>query len=157
MTERSEPPNDETQTLTEDGQPDKDLIVHRATRVSKTYSGPIPPPDMLQEYDLALPGTADRIISMAERQQHHRFAMDKATLRAETRRSMTGLVCGFFVAIAAYATAVAAFLTGNALIGGITATGYTAAIVSVFVLGSREQRAEREFRAQPLDDLEEEQ
>ena len=40
-------------------------------RISRFFSGPIPPADMLARYEEVLPGSADRLISMAERQ--HRF------------------------------------------------------------------------------------
>ena len=34
--------------------------------ISKAFSGPLPPPDMLQHYDEALPGSAERIMNIAE-------------------------------------------------------------------------------------------
>ncbi len=36
------------------------------------YSGPLPPPAMMREYEAILPGSADRILSLAERQQKQR-------------------------------------------------------------------------------------
>ncbi|MCY4246499.1 MAG: DUF2335 domain-containing protein [Chloroflexi bacterium] len=33
------------------------------------YSGPLPPPSMMREYEEVLPGSADRILSLAEQQQ----------------------------------------------------------------------------------------
>ena len=33
------------------------------------YSGPLPPPSMLRNYNEALPGLADRIVSMVEKEQ----------------------------------------------------------------------------------------
>lgn len=35
---------------------------------SSTFSGPLPPPDLFAEYDKALPGATDRILSMAEKE-----------------------------------------------------------------------------------------
>lgn len=39
---------------------------------SAMYTGPLPPPKMLQQYEEVLPGMADRIMSMAEREQRIR-------------------------------------------------------------------------------------
>jgi uncharacterized membrane protein len=37
-----------------------------------SFSGPLPPPEVLQNYNQITPGAADRIISMAEKQSQHR-------------------------------------------------------------------------------------
>lgn len=44
---------------------------------SMNYSGPIPPPDIIKDYENILPGSADRIISMAEKQADHRRDIEK--------------------------------------------------------------------------------
>ncbi|CUX82854.1 DUF2335 domain-containing protein [Roseibaca calidilacus] len=36
---------------------------------SAMYAGPLPPPQMLHQYEAVLPGMADRIMSMAEKEQ----------------------------------------------------------------------------------------
>ena len=40
------------------------------------FSGPIPPPSIIEGYERVLPGSADRIISMAEKQSEHRQKME---------------------------------------------------------------------------------
>src|SRR4051794_22436827 len=42
------------------------------------FSGPLPPPSYLREYDIILPGAASRIISMAEAEQRHRHAWERS-------------------------------------------------------------------------------
>lgn len=44
------------------------------------YSGPLPTPEMLAAYGEAIPGAAERILSMAEDEQAHRQAMDRGRL-----------------------------------------------------------------------------
>ena len=41
------------------------------------FSGPIPPPNIIEGYEKIVPGSADRIISMAERQSEHRQKMEQ--------------------------------------------------------------------------------
>jgi len=41
------------------------------------YSGPIPPAQELGEYDRIIPNGADRIMSMAEREQAHRHDLER--------------------------------------------------------------------------------
>ena len=39
------------------------------TVMEVSFSGPLPPPEMLGEYEKVLPGAADRIICLAEKEQ----------------------------------------------------------------------------------------
>lgn len=44
------------------------------------YSGPIPPPESLEKYEQVVPGSAERILAMAEKEQEHRHKTeDKQT------------------------------------------------------------------------------
>lgn len=53
--------------------------VVRELRVLKRekFSGPLPKPEHFGQYERVLPGTAERILKMAEKEQDHRHAMDR--------------------------------------------------------------------------------
>jgi len=51
-------------------------IIEKSTVISERYSGPLPPPKVLEYYNQIAPGAADRIISMAEKEQDHRHKID---------------------------------------------------------------------------------
>lgn len=51
----------------------------------KTHSGPIPDPGTLAEYDALLPGAAERILRMAEKQQVSRIDNEQRQLEADIR------------------------------------------------------------------------
>lgn len=42
-------------------------LVHRAVSQARAWSGPLPPPDILGEYERQLPGAAERILAFAMR------------------------------------------------------------------------------------------
>ena len=42
-----------------------------------SFSGPLPPPQILEKYESIVPGSADRIIGMAEKQSEHRRSIEK--------------------------------------------------------------------------------
>jgi hypothetical protein len=46
---------------------DNSGIVHRAVSRARAWSGPLPPPDILGEYERQLPGAAERILAFAMR------------------------------------------------------------------------------------------
>ena len=64
-----------------------------------SFSSPLPPPSMYGEYDRVHPGSAERILTMAEREQAHRVAMEGIALQASAKDSRLGQYFGFFLAL----------------------------------------------------------
>ena len=112
------------------------------------YSGPIPPPAALAQYDKTLPGAADRILKMAESQQAHRQALEVVAINHDARRSMAGLIAGAVIALAALAFAGVLAALGQPV--GSVATGLfaIASLAGVFVYGTYTRRKERTTRLQ---------
>ena len=73
--------------------------VRTAVVEAASFSGPIPPPSMYGEYDRVLPGSADRIFSMAEKEQDHRIVSEQTALRASVQNSKLGQWFGFAIAV----------------------------------------------------------
>jgi len=51
--------------------------------VSAHWSGPLPPPATLKQFDEVIPGGAERILRMAEAEQAHRHLTDITALKAD--------------------------------------------------------------------------
>lgn len=51
--------------------------------VTTAHSGPLPAPETLAGYDQVLPGAAERILCMAEKQQASRIALEEAQLASD--------------------------------------------------------------------------
>lgn len=66
---------------------------------SVEYSGPLPPPAVLQRYDQVVPGAAERILRMAEGQSKHRQELEKTVVRSGSRDSLLGIVSGVVVSL----------------------------------------------------------
>ncbi len=69
-------------------------VIHQVFREIE-FSGPMPPPNILNGYEKILPGAADRILSMAETQSKHRQSMEKKMIEAEARDGLLGILFGF--------------------------------------------------------------
>ena len=54
---------------------------------------------MYGEYDRVLPGSADRLFSMAEKEQDHRIVYEQTALRASVQDSKLGQCFGFAIAV----------------------------------------------------------
>ena len=100
-------------------------------------TGPIPPPGMLRGYEDVLPGSADRIFTMAEYAQKHR-----------AKHENRGLFYAFAVALILIALSAYAISLGfaEASVGVIVAS--IASSAGTFIYSSRARRIElRERRA----------
>lgn len=54
------------------------------------YPGPLPHPSILSGYDQIVPGAAERIIQMAERDQQHKIDISNAALHAQHKDTRLG-------------------------------------------------------------------
>lgn len=73
------------------------LIAQRVESMS--YSGPIPHPRLLKEFDDSIPNGADRIMKMAEQQSKHRMDLETRVVKANNRDSFLGVIFAGVVAI----------------------------------------------------------
>ena len=94
------------------------------------FSGPLPSPSMYQQYEAVLEGSegsAERILSMAEKEQQHRIDWESKALKAASGETVRGQWLGFVVVIIClgsmvYLSAhghqwVAAVITGSCAVG----------------------------------------
>lgn len=112
------------------------------------YTGPIPPPAMLRDYEQILPGLADRIITMAENQATHRRDIEKVVVYGGSRRSNLGLAAGLIVALAFGWWSYQLVLHDHELVGTIFGTADLGGLVSLFVIGRNKQAEERKQKQQ---------
>jgi len=75
----------------------KGLVVTKET----SFSGPIPPPDMLERYEKALPGSADRIVAIAENEQKIRDKNDSRSSYNDTFRVFGSIAVSISLVMAA--------------------------------------------------------
>ena len=111
--------------------------------VSAQFSGPLPPPAMLHQYEEMLPGTANRIITMAENQSKHRLELENSVVAGEITRSQQGMWCGAIVAVLALGGGILLAALDKPIAGGICAGVPLLGIVGTFVYGTDQKRRER--------------
>jgi uncharacterized membrane protein len=114
----------------------RDLITvtQRITQiaVSEQFSGPMPHPKHFREYETILPGAAERILSMAERNLEHNIKGNNTALNAEIddrRRGMRYgaalflalIVCAFASIFVSTNPIIPGLFLGTAAIGGVAA------------------------------------
>ena len=135
--------------------PDRDSSLQVVTHETE-FQGPIPHPDILCKYERIVPGSADRLISMAEEESKHRHKLESESLSADIsarnrqldiadqqckavfKSDALGQYLGLFVSVASIAGCVFLALRGQPIVA--------AALVSLPLVG-----IVRALRNQPQD------
>ena len=128
----------------------RDVVVTEERSVSSFYLGPLPPPHQLEEYDRVIPGSAERIISMAERQQQHRLEIEKALIYNDIGHAKLGVWAGLAVAFLSISVGGFLIYCGHDWAGGSICTATLASLVGVFIYGTSSRRHEREDKIQVI-------
>jgi uncharacterized membrane protein len=108
------------------------------------YTGPLPPPEALKKYEEILPGAAERIMCMAEKQAQHRQKLEEMIVRANNRDSLLGLIFGFIIGLATIGGGLFCILKGYQWSGAFLGLSGLTGVVSAFIYGSRQKRLEAE-------------
>jgi len=121
-------------------------MVVSMSRQEVVFSGPLPHPGILKEYDEIVPGTTDRILRQAEQQTNHRIGLEAKVIDADIRRADRGLWAGLAVAIVSIVGGCALVFADHDWAGATIATATVVSLVTVFVYGSQARKQERERR-----------
>jgi uncharacterized membrane protein len=104
--------------------------------ISETYyQGPLPPPEMMGQWEDILPGAADRIMRMAEKEQDTRLYWNRTTITAESRNSTLGLVFGIVALALLIGGALGCLYLGYEVAAGGFITATALGLVPAFIKG----------------------
>ena len=111
-----------------------------------SFTGPLPPPSMIEAYERTLAGSADRILKMAEREQDHRIECDQTVLAATRQDVRRSHWLSFSIGLASITGAVVVAVFGNqvvvaSILGSSSVVAGVSALVRYF--RARDARDER--------------
>jgi|GEM_PF-571690 len=101
------------------------------------FSGPIPHPSILKKYDDIIPGLANRIVSMAELDQHHIHKMECKSLDQPHQYAILTNINGAVVAIVGIASSAYVTVNGYPWAGAALFSATLAGIVIAFIKSRR--------------------
>jgi uncharacterized membrane protein len=126
-----------------EGLPPDERVEYREMVVQTMFNGPLPPPALYARYEEVLPGAAERIMALTEREQEHRHRFEADALHAEVRYSNLGMWLGagvlFCVLIAA---CFCAYVGQNEVAIAIAGLG-VAGVVGAFIRGKGSHRSDK--------------
>lgn len=110
------------------------------TAVHQQFQGPLPPPEMLKGYDQTLPGSAHRILTMAEGEQIHRHVMEERSLKYGVSITVVGQLFGLIIALVVVIGGFVLIFFDKTLAGLITLLPSLGGLVMLFIYGKNPPR-----------------
>jgi uncharacterized membrane protein len=107
-----------------------------------SFSGPLPPPEMLRQYNEIAPGMAERIVAMAEEQSSHRRTLEKKVVFGNELRAHIGQWMAFAISLAGIGAGVYLIMHDKPTEGLVSIFGPLAAVVGIFIYGKMSQKKE---------------
>jgi uncharacterized membrane protein len=108
-----------------------------------TYEGQLPPPEMMERYNLLDSSFANRIITMAEKEQEQQHKIQRKT----TNSFIASMVLGMFFAFAS--VIIVSYLVYSCIDRGYStaastiAVGVIASVAGIFIYKDRKQKQEQ--------------
>jgi len=115
--------------------------------IRQEFSGPLPPPHILEKYNDIIPNGAERIMVMAEEQSKHRKELEATVIKTDSRNSLLGVIFAFILGMTAIIGGTISVLSGYSYPGTIIGSAGLVGLVSAFIYGTSQRRKERETKA----------
>jgi uncharacterized membrane protein len=132
------------------GSPPARSVSQEIVEFSTSFSGPLPPPQTLAQYNSAFPDAAERIMKMAETQSAHRQSLEKARVHADIHNEKLGQWFAFILALVVFIGGVLLVWQGKNIAGITLLIAEIATLVGLFIYGKESKRRELERRRQEL-------
>ena len=124
-------------------QKNKTKGIHQQTLIAQ-FSSPLPPPELLLNYENTKPGLIQKIIEMTEVESNHRRAFEKEKLLAEVNNLQRGdellaraQIFAFVISIATIIGGCATAIFGAEIAGSIIGTSGIVGIIAAFLKNSK--------------------
>lgn len=98
------------------------------------FSGPLPPPEDFAKYEERLPGSADRILKMAEKQMEHRIETERKIIGYKIKAGKTGQILGFVLVLVCLISSLILGLNGHDTLAKWIGVTTVFCVAVVFVL-----------------------
>ena len=112
----------------------KTKIIKQQTEL---YSGPIPSPEILIKFEDAIPGAANRIITMAEKEQTHRHYRENKEILIPLITERLGMIFAFLIVLAIFGCGTWLIFIDRQVSGTILSGTSIITIVGYFIQGKK--------------------
>ena len=110
----------------------------------ESFSGPLPHPEHFRKYNQIVPGSANRLLKMAEDDLSHVHSIQKSQMTIEAIATIGGLIIGGIIAITALVGSGYLIIKEHDVAGALLGTGTLSSLVGIFVYGRKSQNNNKE-------------
>lgn len=121
----------------------------RMVAMQQEFQGPIPPPQLLAQYESITPGLADRIVKMAEQESVHRREVEHKLVdvavqdqKDSTSEVRLGQIFAFFIGIVTIVCGSYVVLAGFSVSGTVLGSSGVLGLVTAFIMGRNKKQPE---------------
>lgn len=118
-------------------QPEQKLLSKSTTLKFQHYSAPLPISSEYRGYDEVLPGSANRIMSMAEKEQSHSFGIENREQLLYYAAKFTGQTLVACVSLAVVFSGVYLIVNGHDIVGMGAIVGSLAVYAGTVIYGKK--------------------
>ena len=115
--------------------PKANTVTAIITKTAVTFSGPLPHPAILREYEELCPGAARKIILSGLAQSTHRMDRETEVVHSQISNEFRGQWMAFFIVMIVIIATVVVTVYGYPWVGGVMCGSTLISIVSIFVIG----------------------
>jgi uncharacterized membrane protein len=110
--------------------------------VSQSYSGPLPPPEVLNQFNQVLPNGAERIMVMVEQQNKHRMSIETTVINNQQWQSTLGQYFALGVTLIGLTLAAFSIFFGHDWAGGTIGVATISSVAMAFITGRKKQETD---------------
>ncbi len=135
-----------SKNLAESRKQEKSITVSQ----SMIYSGPLPPPEILERYESILPGSFERLLSMTEKQAVHRMSIEERVITSKIKDSRLGLVLGFIISVVLLFISAILIYLNKSIEGFCLVITEVVSLAGIFIYSANSNRKEREYKEKQI-------
>ncbi|WP_438467792.1 DUF2335 domain-containing protein [Streptococcus pluranimalium] len=116
------------------------LLARRVQSIN--YSGPIPHPELLKQFNDVIDDGANRIMTMAENQATHRQKLELKMVNANNRDSLLGVIFGGLIGLSSVGGGIFLIYNNKNIQGLTVMISSLVALVAVYFRGQKKDEQE---------------
>jgi uncharacterized membrane protein len=128
-------------------EPKREAAARVLIEYKQSFSGPLPHPSLLKQYNDCVPDGAERIIKMAENQSDHRRSLERMVVESNCRGDRIGQICGVSLAGLALVGAIVLMALGQSGPGITVMLTDAVGLGGAFIYSRKVQAEERSGKA----------
>ncbi|PAW74299.1 MAG: hypothetical protein B9S26_01425 [Opitutia bacterium Tous-C4FEB] len=111
-----------------------------------SWQGPLPPAAELERYNHVVPGGAERLFAMVEKQAEHRMQLENHVAREQVKQSGRGQIFALVIGVTGILSAATIGTMGHTAVAIAITTGSLGTLAVTFLVGKRQERTSRQAK-----------